>query len=119
MVPQPVSAAERVKLTASLSTPTMLADAKGTTYLRISLDGPEIEAAANRPPVHVAIVIDKSSSMSGARIDQAKLAAIAAVERLRDKDIVSIVLYDSLVEVLVPSTKATDHSKNPRCRSWQ
>ncbi len=108
MHPRTANTAESLKLTTSVSTPTMLAEAKSTTYLRISLVGPEIEAVINRPPINVAIVIDKSSSMSGARIDQAKLAAIAAVERLRDKDIVSIVLYDSVVEVLVPSTKATD-----------
>ena len=39
---------------------------------------------------------------------QAREAAIAAVQRLADTDIVSVVLYDNNVQVLVPATKATD-----------
>lgn len=99
-----------ISLTATISNPTLLAGKTNTTFLRISLDGATLSTEASRPPINVAIVIDKSSSMSGQRIEQAKLAAIAAVERLRDNDIVSIVLYDSAIEVLVPSTKATDRA---------
>jgi Ca-activated chloride channel family protein len=58
--------------------------------------------------VNVSIVIDTSGSMNGDKIVQARQAAIAAVNRLRDDDIVSIVLYNSSAQVLVPATKATD-----------
>ncbi len=106
--PASARADQSVGVTATISTPTMLADQKNTTYLRVALDGPMLVADSKRPPINVAIVIDKSGSMGGPRIEQAKLAAIAAVQRLRNSDIVSIVLYDSVIEVLVPSTKATD-----------
>ena len=56
-------------------------------------------------------MIDNSGSMSGSKIVQARQAAIAAVNRLRDDDIVSVVLYNSSVQVLVPATKATDRSQ--------
>ncbi len=108
LTPTTATADQSVGVTATVSTPTMLADQKNMTFLRVALDGPVLIADAKRPPVNVAIVIDKSGSMGGPRIEQAKLAAIAAVERLRNNDIVSIVLYDSVIEVLVPSTKATD-----------
>ncbi|MHC5083932.1 MAG: vWA domain-containing protein, partial [Planctomycetota bacterium] len=45
--------------------------------------------------------------MSGEKIQKAKEAAILAVHRLKSTDIVSVVLYDSDVQVLVPATKLT------------
>jgi Ca-activated chloride channel family protein len=56
----------------------------------------------------VAIVLDKSGSMTGAKLEKAKEAAIAAIERLSEKDIVSVVAYDSQVKVIVPATKLAD-----------
>ena len=100
--------ADQVSLKVGVANPTMLAGKKDTNFIRISLTGFEIPEQKTRPPVNVAIVIDNSGSMSGSKIEQARQAAIAAVNRLRDDDIVSVVLYNSSVQVLVPATKATD-----------
>lgn len=100
--------AEQVKLQVGVASPTMLAGEKQTNFVRISLEGFEIPQTDLRPPVNVAIVIDNSGSMSGSKIQQARQAAMAAVNRLRDDDIVSVVLYNSSVQVLVPATKASD-----------
>ena len=89
----------------------MLAGKKETNYIRISLTGFELPESDVRPPVNVAIVIDNSGSMNGSKIVQARQAAIAAVERLSDHDIVSVVLYNSSVQVLVPATRATDREQ--------
>jgi Ca-activated chloride channel family protein len=64
--------------------------------------------------VNVALVLDKSGSMNGRKIAEAKVAAIQAIKRLDANDIVSVVVYDSTVEVLVPATKLTD--KDAVCR---
>lgn len=93
-----------------VSSPTMLAGSKETNYLRVSLKGFDVPKSSKRPPVNVAIVIDNSGSMNGTKIQQARQAAIAAVDRLGDDDIVSVVLYNSTVEVLVPATKASDRA---------
>jgi Ca-activated chloride channel family protein len=98
----------QVTLQVGTSHPTLIADKKQTSYVRIALTGSEIESSKKRPPVNVAIVIDNSGSMNGSKIDQARRAAIAAIKRLRDDDIVSVVLYNSNVSVLVPATKASD-----------
>lgn len=101
-----------VDVSARVTDPIMLAGKKSTNYVRISLTGFEPSETnrsdAKLPPVNVAIVIDNSSSMGGRKIQQARQAAIAAIDRLRETDIVSIVLYNSSVQVLVPATKATD-----------
>lgn len=103
-----IATAEQVILDVGVSEPTMLAGEKQTNFVRISLTGFDVPQNEKRPPVNTAIVIDQSGSMGGKKIEQAREAAIAAVRRLRDDDIVSIVLYSDSARVLVPATKATD-----------
>lgn len=100
--------AGQVKLDVSLATPRLLANKKQTTFVKVGLTGFKMETDGKRAPVNVAIVLDKSGSMTGDKIAKAKEAAIAAINRLGKQDIVSVVTYDSTVTVLVPSTRLTD-----------
>lgn len=105
----PVAArAEQVKVNVTPGKPYLLADQKQTTYLKVSLTGLSIEEIERRTPVNIAIVIDKSGSMTGEKIRKAKEAAIMAIDRLGPNDIISVVAYDHTVEVLVPATKASE-----------
>ena len=107
-----VGIAKTIELTAELDRPVILADTEQTVYLRVGLRGCPSEILEQRAPVNVAIVIDKSGSMnSGGKIQAAKEAAILALHRLKSNDIVSVVLYDSDVEVLVPATKMTHRDR--------
>jgi Ca-activated chloride channel homolog len=103
------SGAEQIKL--NVGTPynyVHTTDGKQNVWIRVGLTGSKMESEKKRPPVNVAIVLDRSGSMKGEKIQKAKEAAIQAVDRLDPQDIVSIVTYDTNVSVLVPSTKATD-----------
>lgn len=71
------------------------------TYLRIGLEGIAPDDAAERPPVNVALVLDRSGSMQGPRLAQAKDAAILALDSLRPADTVAVVAYDDAPEVLM------------------
>jgi Ca-activated chloride channel family protein len=106
MVGRPVQAAI-ITLTAEVDKPLLLAEKTQTAYLRIGLTGCPLEKLKQRTPVNVALVIDKSGSMSGERIRHAREAAILALDRLNSEDIVSVVAYDSEVQVIVPATKLT------------
>lgn len=86
----------------------LLAGQNTAAYLKVSLTGAEVERLKDRPPVNVAIVIDKSGSMSGEKIEKAKEAAILGIERLGREDIVSVVVYDNEPRVLIPATKLTN-----------
>ena len=99
--------AETLTVTAELDKPVLLTDTPQTIHLRIGLTGCALETLTERPPVNVALVIDKSGSMRGERIRQAREAAIMALRRLDENDIVSVVVFDSDVRVLVPATKMT------------
>jgi len=100
--------ADTVQVRASIAHPTLLTTQKTTTYLKVGVTGLARPTDGVRPPVNVAIVVDKSGSMSGEKIANARLAAKQAVSRLAPTDIVSIVAYDSGVRVLVPATRAAD-----------
>jgi Ca-activated chloride channel homolog len=87
---------------------TLKAGEKQTTWLRVGMEGFNIATEKKRAPVNLAIVLDKSGSMSGQKIDQARRAAIDALRMLQSNDIVSVVTYDTTVSVLVPATKMSD-----------
>ncbi len=99
----------QLTLDASLSTPVIHRDRTQTVYLRIGLTGFDLEPAGKRAPVNMALVIDRSGSMgSEGKLEKAKEAAIMVIHRLDREDIVSVVMYDSMVQVLIPATKVRD-----------
>jgi Ca-activated chloride channel family protein len=91
-----------------MSQPNLLAGKKQATYVKVSLTGFKPTEGKSRAPVNVALVIDESGSMDGPKIEKAKEAAINAVKRLGPKDVVSVVSYDTTVNVLVPATRVGD-----------
>ena len=71
--------------------------------IKVTLDAPMVPSSFDRPPVNLSIVLDKSGSMNGEKIRQAKAAAIEAVQRLGVSDIFSLVVYDSNVHTIIPA----------------
>lgn len=103
--------AKSVILETGLATPVMEAGKAQNAYVRVALTGFEMDTSSVRAPLNVAIVLDQSSSMQGDKIERAKEAAILAVSKLSQNDVVSIVTYDSTVNVLVPATRVVDKSR--------
>ncbi|MGJ8724783.1 MAG: vWA domain-containing protein [Roseibacillus sp.] len=95
-------------LQSELSHPLLPSGEKQTSYLKVSVTGGEAPTLEERAPINVAIVLDRSSSMSGEKIARARDAAKIAIARLQSNDTVSVISYDNVVEVLVPATKLTD-----------
>ena len=58
----------------------------------------------------LALVIDRSGSMSGQKIEICKSAAIATVEILAKKDYITVVSFDSNARLIVPITKASSRA---------
>ncbi|MCB1123347.1 MAG: VWA domain-containing protein, partial [Verrucomicrobiae bacterium] len=80
-----------------------------TAYLRVDLEGIR-PRGVNRAPLNLALVIDRSGSMSGQKIEDAKNAAIYVIRQLQAEDIVSVVTYSDSVEVMIPATKVSDRN---------
>jgi Ca-activated chloride channel family protein len=60
------------------------------------------------PPLNVSLVLDRSTSMQGEKMDMVKSAASQILKGLRRDDILSIVAFSDRAEVIVSSTSQGD-----------
>lgn len=67
-------------------------------------------AESSKEPQHVAIVIDCSIQNKRA-FERLLRQAMRAIERLTERDAVSVVVFDDAAELLVPSTPAADRAQ--------
>ncbi|HIK44481.1 MAG TPA: VWA domain-containing protein [Leptolyngbyaceae cyanobacterium M65_K2018_010] len=79
-----------------------------TLDVLVRITPPVIPWEAERLPLNLSLVIDRSGSMQGQKMHYAREAARFAVENLLPCDRISVVLFDDRIETLVPSTLATD-----------
>ena len=80
--------------------------------LEIIVQAPTIETTKSRPPLNLALVIDRSWSMSGENLDYVKQAAAFVVDRLEENDRCALVAYDDQVQLLSSSIKMTGANRN-------
>lgn len=62
------------------------------------------------PPLNVCLVLDRSTSMQGVRMDTVKTAAVELIRQLRPEDRLAIVLFSDRAEVLLPAGKRLDRT---------
>ena len=76
---------------------------KGIDYLLVSLKGDDMGGTSlgtKRLPLNLSIVIDRSGSMSGEKLENVKKAILQAAKLLEEGDFVSLVIYDTNVQTL-------------------
>jgi Ca-activated chloride channel family protein len=86
-----------------LDRPVLLAGPAQRAVIKVALAAPLVPREGERPPVNLALVLDRSGSMSGMKLENAREAAIEALHRLGLQDRFSLVIYDDEVETLVPA----------------
>lgn len=82
-------------------------DAVTSRILELELTAPESNGKNDSPPLNLGLVIDCSGSMSGGKLEQAKLAAEQVLSLLRPKDSISLVAYNDMVNVLAETDTVT------------
>lgn len=102
------NAAEALTLKVAPEREVVLRSQSRDVIVQIELEAQRAPDEARRTPVNLAIVLDRSGSMAGAKLEKARQAAALAVDRLSADDTFSVVLYDDRAEVLIPSRKAGD-----------
>jgi Ca-activated chloride channel homolog len=80
-------------------------------FVLVELTAPPASQRRERAPVNLAFVLDRSGSMSGAKLALAKQAVEEALARLDDRDRFSIVMYDDVIDVVVESTPASAEAR--------
>ena len=100
---------EKVVCRVELDRGILPAGASQRAIVKVSLDAPTIRIKAERPPINLAIVLDRSGSMgSDQKLEKAKQAAIEALRRLSERDRFSLVIFDHEVETIVPPQSASN-----------
>lgn len=108
------NAAGSLSYLARLSHPLVMS---GTSevYVTVDVTGQEVPGM-ERTPVNLALVIDRSGSMSGYKLQQAKLAARHLIRQLGERDRLAIVHYGSDVAAL--SSRPADASGREQMLSY-
>jgi Ca-activated chloride channel family protein len=104
------TASGTLNVDASLSHKVIPNFAASEVYASIKIEAREFVSEA-RAPLNIALVIDRSGSMAGDKIAQARQAAARLVDTLGPKDRLSIVSYSSDVDVMVTSLPVTSENK--------
>jgi Ca-activated chloride channel family protein len=99
------TADEPVRVHVDVDRSVLPADTTERAVVKIGLDCERPVRRDLRPPVNIALVIDRSGSMSGDKIVKAREAALEAVRRLGPDDIVALVVYDTSAQTLLPAQR--------------
>jgi Ca-activated chloride channel family protein len=79
------------------------------------LASPEVKSAdAKQPSKTIVFVVDRSGSMSGKKIEQAKAALKFVLNNLSEGDLFNIVAYDSVVESFAPELQRYDNDSRKK-----
>jgi len=76
--------------------------------VKIDLSAVNGQTKARRTPLNLAVVLDRSGSMTGPKIEKAKQAAMQLVDRLRPDDVFSMVIFSDEAQVVVPAGHVED-----------
>ncbi len=83
----------------------------GDGFIGVWVDVPEWARARVRAPVDLALVIDVSGSMEGAKIQAARASAATIVNRLADGDILSVDVFSDTARPLVAPVRLTPETR--------
>jgi len=72
-------------------------------YLIVELESPMEGRRTLSPPLNVCLVLDRSTSMKGEKMDVVKSTAIQVLRSLRPQDILSVVTFSDRAEVIIPA----------------
>lgn len=88
----------------------VLKGSDGRASLALTLAADDVLPSDHAPAQHadLVIVLDRSGSMSGQKIHDARLAVLRLIERLTDDDRLAVVTYSDGVQTVWPLSRMTD-----------
>jgi Ca-activated chloride channel family protein len=92
------------------SSPYALATGETHLYIQLKLIGKEIEVEGARTNINLGVVLDRSGSMHGSKLQKAKEAVEFIVNNLSKEDIFGLTIYDHKIDTVIPSTKLANRT---------
>lgn len=80
-------------------------------YFILEVKAPAQAQQAPAPPLNVCLVLDRSTSMQGEKMDIVKSAAMQVLRNLRPQDILSVVAFSDRAEIVVPASYLQDRAR--------
>jgi Ca-activated chloride channel homolog len=79
--------------------------------IEMIVQAPQAMVKSHRPPLNLALVIDRSGSMSGEKLVYVKQAALHVLDLLQAQDRAALVAFDDEINLLAPSMPVTDENR--------
>ncbi len=80
-------------------------------YVLLEISPRSLDEKLPTPPLNLCLVLDRSTSMQGEKMDIVKAAASQLVQILHPQDIFSFVVFSDRAEVIIPAAIQTDRTK--------
>lgn len=81
-------------------------------YVLLEIEPTQKQSASlPTPPLNLCLVLDRSTSMQGEKMDTLKATAVQLIRNLRPQDVLSIVAFSDRAEVIVPAAISLDKRK--------
>jgi Ca-activated chloride channel family protein len=80
-------------------------------YMLLEVSPREEKETLPSPPLNICLVLDRSTSMQGDKMDMVKATAIQLLRSLRPEDVFSVVAFSDYAEVIIPAAFNTDKKK--------
>ena len=94
-----------------LSRPTVpVMNVEQLVYCLLEMRPAETVATGSPLPLNLSLVLDRSGSMHGSKIENLREATSQVLDMLQPQDYVSVIVFNSRNEVVFPSQRITDHN---------
>jgi Ca-activated chloride channel homolog len=103
-----LSAGETLRLKLEPDRDYLLSGSPGEVVVKIDLSAVAHKRKVKRIPLNLAVVLDRSGSMTGAKIEKARQAGMGLVDQLAPGDFFSLVADSDRAEVLVAAQQVED-----------
>lgn len=80
-------------------------------YVKLDFEAPENAREVPPPTLNIALVLDRSTSMQGPRLDIVKTTAIELTRQMKPQDILSIIAFSDRADVLLQASAQMDQSR--------
>jgi Ca-activated chloride channel family protein len=80
-------------------------------YMLLEVSPREEKESLPSPPLNICLVLDRSTSMQGDKMDMVKATAIQLLRSLRPEDVFSVVAFSDYAEVVIPAAFSSDKKK--------